>query len=288
MIFRPLGKSPRLAGDNGSTRKDNGGGRDRRQGWWGGWRVQHRARGRERPGCRWWWGWRRWRWGVRTTKAKGGKAIWLHCQHVQCPSGKWMRVMNEQEEIICSSVLISPRRARCTFHSCLSPKSAFLLLFSCLYTPHVITSYINMIYSNSLTLFPSPGNIQSIFMYSMLCLCSASSYMTLVLHCCSEEWVWFGFLHVVLRDVWTSNFPQSGIINQLVSNLFIDKWPHSWDAKVQERMIKKTIKCTVDMMSFTGAAFWLSEQLEINTTLNLLYRPEYINTLMKVCGMGYG
>ena len=65
------------------------------------------------------------------------------------------------------------------------------------------------------------------------------------------------------KDKWTSNFPQPEIINQPVINLFIDKWPHSWDAKIPERIKKKWIRGTVNMMSLTGAAAWLTERLEI-------------------------
>lgn len=45
----------------------------------------------------------------------------------------------------------------------------------------LLSLYIDMIYSNSFTPFPSPYDIQSIFMYPMLCLCSASSSMKLIL-----------------------------------------------------------------------------------------------------------
>lgn len=70
VIYRALGKSCRLARDYCSPGKSGEGGRSRRKGGGWGWRVQLRAWGGERPGCRRWWGWRRWGWGVRLSKTK--------------------------------------------------------------------------------------------------------------------------------------------------------------------------------------------------------------------------
>lgn len=260
MVYRALGKSPRLAGDHGSSRKDDRGGRSRREGRWRRRGVQHRARGRERQGCRRRWGWRWWRWGVWTSKPEGWQAIWLYCQHVQCPSGKWVRVItggkDEQEYMSCSFPLTLPWLPQCTFHSLFFPKSAFLLIYSCSSTPHDMTWHDPFSVNEPICFFLLyTEHIHVSHAVPLLCLFIHEAYSWVLLP--GTSLVWFDlispplplfFLHVVEQN----NFPEPGIINQLVLNLFIVKLLHSCDAKVQERMMKQ-IRSTVNMMSFTGA-----------------------------------